>query len=60
MEDIRTAARSCRRVIQQAGMRHCGRRMVIEDGESVDLVAYEAVVGCTDLDTACGDDHEPC
>jgi RimJ/RimL family protein N-acetyltransferase len=40
-----------RRVMEKAGMRCCDQRMGIEDGESVDLVVYEAAAGCTDLDT---------
>jgi ribosomal-protein-alanine N-acetyltransferase len=31
-----------RRVMEKAGMRYCGRGVDIEDGESVDLVVYEA------------------
>ncbi|MDP8929792.1 MAG: GNAT family N-acetyltransferase [Actinomycetota bacterium] len=48
-----------RRVMEKAGMRLRGRRVGIEDGESVDLVVYEAVAGTTDLDTADGDDSLP-
>ncbi len=45
--------------MEKAGMRLYGRRVGIEDGESVDLVVYEAVAGITDLDTADGDDSLP-
>jgi RimJ/RimL family protein N-acetyltransferase len=31
-----------RRVMEKAGMRQCGTRVDIEDGEQVDLVSYEA------------------
>lgn len=36
-----------RRVMEKAGMRCCGRRVDIVDGESVDLVVYEAIAGNT-------------
>lgn len=39
-----------RRVMEKAGMRRCGQRVGIEDGESVNLVLYEAVAGGTDRD----------
>lgn len=32
-----------RRVMEKAGMQHCGHRVDVEDGESVDLVVYEAL-----------------
>ncbi len=32
-----------RRVMEKAGMRQCGARVDIEDGEPVDLVSYEAL-----------------
>jgi RimJ/RimL family protein N-acetyltransferase len=34
-----------RRVMEKAGMRYCGQRVGIEDGEKVDRVVYEAVAG---------------
>jgi RimJ/RimL family protein N-acetyltransferase len=41
-----------RRVMEKAGMRHCGRRVDIEGGESTDLVVYEAVAGGAHRDAA--------
>ncbi|PZS39838.1 MAG: hypothetical protein DLM62_06095 [Pseudonocardiales bacterium] len=32
-----------RRVMEKAGLRHCGARVDIEDGEPVDMVSYEAL-----------------
>jgi RimJ/RimL family protein N-acetyltransferase len=51
---------SSRRVMEKAGMRFRGRRAGTEDGQSVDLVVYEAVAGRTDIDPAAGADHGRC
>jgi RimJ/RimL family protein N-acetyltransferase len=32
-----------RRVMEKAGMRQCGGRLDVEDGEPVELVSYEAL-----------------
>lgn len=44
-----------RRVMEKAGMRHCGQRVDIENGESRDLVVYEAIAGSCDVDVGDGD-----
>jgi RimJ/RimL family protein N-acetyltransferase len=36
-----------RRVLEKAGMRHCGQRVGEEDGQTVALVIYEALAGST-------------
>ena len=41
-----------RRVMEKAGMRPCGERVAVEDGETVELVVYEALADFRDSGSA--------